>query len=58
MALFHAAKRAVSTQQFIYELDNVCRTKGIPPRFDRIERSVSEHGFDKIADLTPSDLPI
>ena len=36
MALFHAAKRAVSTQQLIYELDNVCRAKGIPPRFEHM----------------------
>ena len=33
MALFHASKRAVSTHQFIYELDNVCRSKGVPERF-------------------------
>ena len=33
MALFYASKRAVSTYQFIYELDNVCRAKGVPARF-------------------------
>ena len=33
MALFHASKRAVSTYQFIHELDNVCRSKGVPERF-------------------------
>ena len=50
MAANQASKRGVSTYQFIHELDDVTRMKGLPPKFAHmIEQPLILYGDNDVA---------
>ena len=54
MAVYHASKRGVSTYQFIHELDDVARMKGLPLRFAHmIEQPIILYGDNDVATWRP-----
>ena len=50
MAAYYASKRGVSTYQFIHELDEVTRIKGLKPKFAHmIEQPIILYGDNDVA---------